>query len=137
MSELAAKALSYGSIGLCMVALVGVWRLLILEQARPSAPRKGIVRMCFAFMGFALLVAALAAFVELSSRQRDAAAELQLANLKGQLRQIESTVRLKLRIEVENPKTPLPPGSNLRFVVEQLQHEVRDAIMLAGGQPSL
>ncbi len=134
MAALAAKALSYGSIGLCVLALVAVWRLLVLEQARPSAPRKGIVRMCYSFMGFALLVAALAAFVELSSRQRDAKAELQLANLRGKLEQIKTTLDLKLQYEVDNPMAPLPSSSSLRYVVEQLQREVGQAISLAQEQ---
>jgi hypothetical protein len=152
MLDFVSKALAYGAVGLCVVCVVAALLLLQKEQARPATPRKGIVRLCVGFMAFSFVMAALAAYVQLSEargasgstrriaeleaelRQLEAsrACSEQLVELQGRLREIDSLLNAKFRYEVDRLS---PDRTTLRSMVRDLKDRVHSAMRVAGVAP--
>ena len=86
MTDSVLKALEYGVLGLCAVALVIVAGIILSEQRRDGPPRNAIFQASYAFMVFCIALAVINGYVQLQERDVDAARE---AALEQQLRETQ------------------------------------------------
>ncbi len=90
MNNFAIQALEFGVLGLCAVAIVATWRIIVKEQSREGYPRKGIIKLASVYMGFCVLLAIINGVVQLNGVAPSEKELRELRAARDQLVRIES-----------------------------------------------
>ena len=88
--------LNYGLLGLAALIVFLFWRVISAEQRRDGQPRKGIVRMSWAFITLSVLLAAAATCIELSGAPFAKAENIGLKTSNQALEDLSQDLKQKL-----------------------------------------